>query len=175
MWEEYIQSVRTPLPPYKRQGMLLQIPPCFCGVRGFDAADVFLTPHHMPFPNIDFDSTTRPFVQHLMYIVAHEDESLRTKVAADALDRSVRPEDYFTDLLENGCISGMVSDLIYYTDTRKFFDQNYEEIETLREEYRAATGESIMQYCDGDLKNFLAWFGYEKTARNIWEEFHERE
>ncbi len=67
----------------------------------------------------------------------------------------------------------MARDLVYYTDTRQFYDDYYHEIETLRQEWEENTGESPIPKQCGDLKNALAWFGYEETARRIYEEFHE--
>jgi hypothetical protein len=62
----------------------------------------------------------------------------------------------------------MIPGLVYYTDTHKFFDKHYEEIEDLRYEYESDTGECLQ--ANGDLKNWFAWFGYEETARKLAEE-----
>lgn len=40
---------------------------------------------------------------------------------------------FFSDLMSNGCESGMINNLIYYTDTHKFYDKYYDEIEKIRE------------------------------------------
>lgn len=68
----------------------------------------------------------------------------------------------FTDLASSGCQSGTISSLIYYVDTRRFFDNFYDEIEILREEFEDNTGEPLQ--INGDLKNWLAWFAFEETA-----------
>ncbi len=97
----------------------------------------------------------------LQDILQSEPISLRAAIAREALDH----EDvkcFFSDLLSNGCVSGMVGSLIYYTDTHKFFDTHYDEIEGLREEYEANIGEPLQ--IKSDLKNFLAWFAFEETA-----------
>lgn len=72
---------------------------------------------------------------------------------------------FFSDLLQHGCVSGMVNDLIYYSDTHTFFDRFYEEIEELREEWEENTGEPIK--IKGDLKNDLAWFAFEETVYQL--------
>jgi len=128
----------------------------------------------MAFSFIDYDSiSVPPFTQYLRHIRDHElDTIIRSKVVTDALDGYDHPRIYFTDLLEHGCISGMVPDLVYYTETRAFYDTHYFEIESLREAYKEQTGECITQYCNGDLKNFLSWFAYEQTARQMWQAFH---
>ncbi|MBI1289499.1 MAG: hypothetical protein GC178_18175 [Flavobacteriales bacterium] len=75
---------------------------------------------------------------------------------------------FFRDLARHGCISGMVSQLIYYVDTQRFFDEHYEEIEDLRFVYLESGGEPLR--IEGDLKNALAWFGFEQTAERLVDE-----
>lgn len=72
---------------------------------------------------------------------------------------------FFTDLLRHGCVSGMVNDLIYTGDCQAFFDLFYEEIEELRQEWEENTGEPIQ--IKNDLKNDLAWFGFEETVYQL--------
>jgi len=55
---------------------------------------------------------------------------------------------------------------VYYTDTHKFFDTYYEEIEELRSEYEDSTGCSV-DIQGRDIKNTLAWFAFEQTAYNL--------
>jgi len=92
-------------------------------------------------------------------------------------------DDYTTaidDLLQNGCQSGMVSDLIYYTDTTAFFQKHEEEIyEILRdyadeglgypEDYLRGWDKSDPFAKDTNNQNLLAWFGFEETARRMHE------
>lgn len=97
----------------------------------------------------------------LQDILTSKPNSLHAAVANEALDH----EDmacFFSDLLQHGCVSGMVGSLIYYADTHKFFDTNYEAIETLRDDVETNLGEPLI--IKGDLKNFLAWFSFEETA-----------
>lgn len=66
-----------------------------------------------------------------------------------------------------GCSSGVIPELITYKDTHDFYDQFYDEIEELRQQYEAETGESL--HFDGDLKNFFAWFAFEEVAQKLQE------
>ena len=74
---------------------------------------------------------------------------------------------YINDLMKGGCASGFVSCLIYHSDTRAFYDRFYNEIEDLRRTYEWEIGEPIRIPEDTDLKNFMAWFAFEETARAI--------
>lgn len=59
----------------------------------------------------------------------------------------------------------MVRSLIYYTDTHKFFDEYYEEIQDVLEEQEDYW--LVFKWNGSDLKNQLAWLAFEEVARNI--------
>ena len=74
-------------------------------------------------------------------------------------------ESHIKDILQYGCESGIVSELIYYKDTHDFFDKYYSEIDEIRFQYEEETGTNLT--IKGDLKNFLSWFSFEQTILNI--------
>ena len=103
--------------------------------------------------------------------ITEELNTIKAIVAQDALeemDNYSDIKDWFSDLLTHGCASGMIGGLIYYADTHRFYDENYEEIEELRLEYEEMTGETL--HPEYDLKNWFAWFAYEETARKLADE-----
>jgi len=83
------------------------------------------------------------------------------------------------DLLEHGCQSGIVSNLIYYTDTCKFYQNHRDEISRLLYEMLESTGLSIPELfgekwdkedplaLEQYNQNSLAWFAFEETVRGI--------
>jgi DNA-binding ferritin-like protein len=77
------------------------------------------------------------------------------------------PKDFFEDLLSYGCQSWMVSSMIRYTDTHKFFDEHYDEIQDIRDELEEQWLE-VKIPTHTDLKNFLAWLSFEEKAREIY-------
>ena len=96
-------------------------------------------------------------------ISLEEDGTLRGAVAQEALEFwRDDPRELFENLARSGCQSGMITNLIWYSDTRAFYDRFYEEIEELREDWEDQLGEPIR--IRGDLKNFFAWFAFEETA-----------
>lgn len=96
-------------------------------------------------------------------ILDQEDRTLRAAVAQESLEFwPDDPRQMFHDLSIAGCQSGMISSLIYYADTHRFFDTFYDEIEDLREEVEDEMGAPLT--LQRDLKNTLAWFGFEETA-----------
>ncbi len=108
------------------------------------------------------------FIQKLREISKSQTDSLEKAVAIEAYDRDSDENTicFFKDLLNYGCINGMVSSLVYYRDTEVFFDNHYHEIMELKEEYEKSIGEPMtIPY---HLKNHLAWFAFEETARRLW-------
>lgn len=77
-------------------------------------------------------------------------------------------EGFVRDVLEYGCQSGIVSELIYYKDTHEWFDTYYEDIMELREELSQEFGEEINPPVGADLKNWFAWFSFEETVRKLY-------
>lgn len=92
--------------------------------------------------------------------------------------------DIMQDVLTQGCISGIVSSLIYYNDTTAFYQDHKEEINNLLYETMDEIGEYSPKAIFGEKwnekdplaigvgnQNLLAWFGFEETMRKIMYEF----
>ena len=90
-------------------------------------------------------------------------------------------KDYLNDVVTHGCISGVVSSLIYYNDTVAFYHKHKEEINDLLNELLQETGLSPNELfrdwdnsdplaLDTHNQNLLAWFGYEEAARRLLDE-----
>lgn len=111
--------------------------------------------------------TTNDKITKLLQVTIHTmPNTLEAAVAEEAL--AYGADDilsFFQDLLQYGCISGMIGTLIYYHQTAKFFDDHYIEIENIRCDLEEALGEPLT--VKGDLKNFYAWLAFEETARKM--------
>ena len=91
---------------------------------------------------------------------------------------------WISDILTHGCVSGMIPDLVYYTDTVAFYEKYVEEIWDLLEDSRQSLGyKNIMEVIfnfggaddvgsDDQFKNLLAWFAYEETTHKIADELN---
>ena len=72
------------------------------------------------------------------------------------------------EMVTYGCQSGIVSALITYSDTEKFFDNHSNEIFELIEDMRQ---EGMIDINNFELsKNNLAWFAFETIAQEIYNE-----
>lgn len=72
------------------------------------------------------------------------------------------------EIVTYGCQSGIVSALITYSDTEKFFDNHSNEIFELVEDMKQ---EGMIDMNSFELsKNNLAWFAFETIAQEIYQE-----
>ena len=110
-------------------------------------------------------------------------KGLRYEVVKYALDYHNTDDEiksFFSDLLNHGCVSGMINSLIYYSDTNKFYKKHENEIEELinniSDDFGYKTRAEAVNSLNGiketieQERNLLAWFGFEETARKISEE-----
>lgn len=93
-------------------------------------------------------------------------------------------ERYISDLLQHGCQSGMVGELIYYNDTIAFYEKYKKDITDLLKDSLENTGFSSPAELFGDKwdtddyfaedtqnQNLSAWFGFEETVYRIASSF----
>ena len=121
--------------------------------------------NHLP---SNFDSSTNPSsLRDKLQIIQQNAFGIRAFVIQEVLEQDDIAT-FLQDVIEHGCQSGVVSSLIYYNDTYRFYDRYYDEIEALREDYEENTGTPIT--IKGDLKNFFAWFAFEEYAYQLGEE-----
>ena len=86
-----------------------------------------------------------------------------------AVDSSL--ETVIEEVLEHGCVSGIVGSLIYYYQTEEFFDKHKDAINDLAHELSEDLyGNPFEIYHNlngGCSKNNMAWFGFEEVTRII--------
>ena len=92
-------------------------------------------------------------------ILNHEDEGL---------------ESFISNILNYGCISGIVGELIYYYQTEKFFNTFKDEINDLAHSLsKDIYGNPFELYYNlngGCSKNSLSWFAFEEITRMLADE-----
>tara|TARA_R100000734_G_C3315614_1_gene107653 strand:+ start:1810 stop:2160 length:351 start_codon:yes stop_codon:yes gene_type:complete len=100
----------------------------------------------------------------------------------DFLLRGEREENFsLADVVQHGCIGGTISELIYYSDTVKFYDEQEDTIWQRLNDEAEQHGYNVIQYIaqfhniksvcsDIGFKNHLAWWICEMVANDIIEE-----
>lgn len=91
-------------------------------------------------------------------------ENIIAVVAQDALDYD--DISYLKDVTTHGCVSGVVSSLIYYKDTHEFYQNHKDECQEILAEYEEMTGEGF-RFKGQDIENTLAWLSYEQRAKEL--------
>ena len=114
------------------------------------------------------------------------DNKLTKSVITNLLSLGYDNEDLLThmqEILQHGCVSGVVNDLIYYSDTTKFYNKHKADIMAMLQEAMQNQGVSSPYEVFGDKfdkddyfikdtqnQNLMAWFGYEETLYHICNE-----
>lgn len=113
-------------------------------------------------------------------LMKENDTGIRYQVLSDALELEEVSENstgesfgYLEDVTNHGCQSGTCNGLIYYTDTHAFYNEHADECDEILAEYESNVGEGF-RFGGKDVRNTLAWMGYEENARKILEEIEEK-
>ena len=102
------------------------------------------------------------------------------RVINDLLNAGLSTEelkDHIKDIVQCGCISGIVPSLIYYSDTVRFFNNYRQEILTMLTDPDKNVYFDDTYWIDHTKysvpeKNSLTWFAYENTVYRIAEYFN---
>ena len=100
---------------------------------------------------------------------------LEKRVINDLLNAGLSTEelkDHIKDIVQCGCISGIVPSLIYYSDTTRFFNCYRQEILTMLTDpdkniYSEYTYLLDQKKYSVSEKNDLSWFAYDNTVIRI--------
>ena len=100
---------------------------------------------------------------------------MEENIISDLIEHGEDWYSYLQDVLNHGCVSGIVKGLIYYHDTANFHDKYEDEIDELIElyadendiEFVELAGSKIDLWDIQQLKNWKAWFAYEETIHRI--------
>ena len=71
---------------------------------------------------------------------------------------------FMEDLRSNGCVSGMIGELIYYSDTKKFFIENIDEIQDYVNKLML---EHVYSINELDI-NEISWIVFESIANEYF-------
>ena len=118
-------------------------------------------------------------LENVMKIKTETNNKL-TKYVCDYIiknwDKYDDKNDIFLDVIKCGCESGVCRDLVFYEQTKRFYETYKHEINNLlwRSDFNNLTdlfGDKWDPYdplaLEGDNQNLLAWFGFEETITNI--------
>ena len=112
--------------------------------------------------------------------IKNETDNKLVKWVCDYLIRSWEKYDdkkyIFLDVMKHGCESGVCSDLVFYEQTKRFYEAYKHEINyllfktgctSLADLFGDKWDQQDPLALEDDNKNLLAWFGFEETITNI--------
>jgi hypothetical protein len=104
------------------------------------------------------ENISKHLVREVNELIAHNTADM------DEKDRKC----WLADLADHGCISGMVSGLIYYKETEAFAEKHREAIMELLADALdegSIDGDTVIEQIKGEtFDNWIAWFAFEYVA-----------
>ena len=115
--------------------------------------------------NNDLEYTSRELTKEVIDIIL--DNGVIDKAEINTNNELILS--YMSGVQKYGCVSGMIPELMYYSDTEKFFIKYMDDIFDLLNELKEECGEINMELNS----NNLAWFGFEQTIDNLMYQIEE--
>lgn len=75
---------------------------------------------------------------------------------------------FLEDLQNGGCMSGMVCEFIYHVDCKKFYIENLDDLENIREEIEDSLGEPVKNTHRLPHYTFMCWLCFEEYCFDIY-------
>ena len=97
------------------------------------------------------------------------------KDMAEECDGYTNPTDFFQDLQQGGCGSGMVGMFIYNTDCKRFYIDHIDSMEDFVEEFEDELGSPVKNEAKLPHYTFICWVCYEELAFRIANELWDGE
>ena len=75
---------------------------------------------------------------------------------------------FLEDLQNGGCMSGMICEFIYHVDCKKFYIENLDDLENIREEIEDSLGEPVKNTHRLPHYTFMCWLCFEEYCFDIY-------
>jgi hypothetical protein len=75
---------------------------------------------------------------------------------------------FLEDLQNGGCMSGMICEFIYHVDCKKFYIENLDDLENIREEIEDSLGEPVKNTHRLPYYTFMCWLCFEEYCFDIY-------
>jgi hypothetical protein len=82
--------------------------------------------------------------------------------------KKVQLKSFLEDLQNGGCMSGMISEFIYHADCKKFYIENLDDLENIREEIEDSLGEPVKNTHRLPHYTFMCWLCFEEYCFDIY-------
>ncbi len=75
---------------------------------------------------------------------------------------------FLEDLQHGGCISGMISEFIYHSDTKEFYINHIDDLESFLIDLEDSIGEPVQNRHELLRYTFLVWLAFEEFCNNLY-------
>ena len=75
---------------------------------------------------------------------------------------------FLEDLQRGGCMSGMIGEFIYHADCKKFYVENLDDLENIREELEESLGKTVKNRHRLPHYTFVCWLCFEEYCFDIY-------
>lgn len=83
-------------------------------------------------------------------------------------NKKERLKSFIEDLLQGGCVSGMISEFIYHIDCRNFYVKHLDDLEDIRKEIEEDYGVPVTNSAKQPHYTFMCWLCFEQYCYNIY-------
>lgn len=80
---------------------------------------------------------------------------------------------FLEELRYGGCISGMISEFIYNSDTKEFYINHLDDLESFLDDLEDGIGERIENKHELPRYTFLVWLAFEEFCNNLYNRIFE--
>lgn len=80
---------------------------------------------------------------------------------------------FLEELRYGGCISGMISEFIYNSDTKEFYINHLDDLESFLDDLEDGIGERIENKHELPRYTFLVWLAFEEFCYNLYNRIFE--
>lgn len=80
---------------------------------------------------------------------------------------------FLEELRYGGCISGIISEFIYNSDTKEFYINHLDDLESFLDDLEDGIGETIENKHELPRYTFLVWLAFEEFCNNLYNNIYE--
>jgi hypothetical protein len=83
-------------------------------------------------------------------------------------------KDFLEDMQNGGCMSGWIGEFVYHADCKKFYIDNIDDLEEIKEELESSLGEGIKNRHSLPHYTFVVWLCFEEYCYNLYNNIFEQ-
>jgi len=95
------------------------------------------------------------------------------QIVLSQIENYDEPKNFFEDLFQGGCISGLISEFIYTSDCKDFYIKHMDDMENMVEEISYILGEPVSNRHNLPRYSFMCHLCFEEYCLSMYNEIYE--